>query len=184
MINLLPDTSKSEIQAARTNITLLNYMLILGLGIVFLGFISVAVYFVLIGTKNGAEALITENTSKTTAYGSVQAQADSLRAGLSSAKSLLDKETVYTKVLTGIASAMPSGTVLQSIALTPAAFDTPMTLQFYAKSTDDILKLKESFQASPLFTNVSFQSLSTSTGASGYPVSASIGLTINKSASR
>ena len=184
MINLLPDTAKAEIQAARSNVTLLNYLIILGLGIVFLGFITVGVYFVMVNTKASADAIVTDNQIKTAAYSSVQAQADSLRATLSSAKTILGGEVAYSKVITGIAAAMPSGTVLQSLTLSSSTFDTPITLQISAKSTADALALKESFGRSPLFSNVIFQALTTSGSGGEYPVSATLGLTINKAAAR
>jgi hypothetical protein len=185
MINLLPEESKKDIRAARSNVTLLNYILILGLGVIFLGIICGGVYFVLLGTQADAERLIAVNNSKSSAYASVQQQGTALRAGLSSAKTILDQEVVYTKILTGIAALMPTGVVLNGLTLSPATLGTPTTMQFYTKTTEDALKLKDNFQASPLFSNVSFQSLSSSTSQSGdYPVSAMLSLTINKSAAR
>lgn len=185
MINLLPEQSKKDIRAARSNVTLLNYILILGLGVVFLGIICVGVYVVLIGTQADAERLIAVNKNKSSAYTSVQQQGTALRAGLTSAKTILDQEVVYTKIITGIAALMPAGVVLDSLTLSPTTLGTPTNMQFFAKTTDDALKLKDNFQASQLFTNVSFQSLSNSTSQAGdYPVSAILNVTINKSALR
>ncbi len=186
MINLLPDTTKKDIRAAKANVTLLNYMLILGLGVAFLVLICVGVYIVLGNMKADAERLISTSQSKSSAYSSVQAQANSLRASLSSAKTILDEEVVYTKIITGIAALMPSGVVLDSLVLSPTTLGAPTTLQFFAKTTEDALSLKDSIQSSPLFSNVSFQALSStsSTQSSDYPISATLSLTINKSASQ
>lgn len=186
MINLLPDTAKKEIRAARSNVTLLNYMLILGLGVTFLVLICIGVYIVLGNMKADAERLISANQARSSAYSSVEAQGTALRAGLSSAKTILDQEVVYTKIITGIAALMPSGVVLDSLNLSPTTFGAPTTLQFFAKTTQDALNLKDKMQASPLFSNVSFQALASTSAeqASEYPVSATLGLTINKSASR
>ena len=183
MINLLPDGAKIEMRAARTNVTLVKYIFVLGFGAMFLCFISIAVYFVLINTEASAKATVAENTSKSTAYSSVQAQSNSLKASLSSAKIILDKEVDYTKILTGIARVMPAGVVLDALSLSPTTLGAPITLQAYAKTTSAALALKDSFQKSFLFSNVTFLSLASGTSqATGYPVSISISLTINRSA--
>ena len=185
MINLLPTDSKAQLNAARTNVTLLNYVFVLGLGIVFLVLASVGVYIVMQGTKTSAEALITDNLTKTTSFSSVRAEADTLKAGLAAAKVVLDKEIRYTKTLTSIASVMPSGTVIGTLALNPSAFGSPVTLPVYARSTDDALKAKQSLEKSPLFSGVGLISLSSSAGSgSTYPWAASIGVTINKGAAK
>ncbi|MBC7868633.1 PilN domain-containing protein [Candidatus Saccharibacteria bacterium] len=183
MINLLPDDAKREIHAARTNVTLVKYILVLGLGVVFLCFISIAVYFVLMSTKASAEAIVAENTSKSTAYNSVKAQAQSLRSSLASAKTILDKEVAYTKVLTGIAQVMPAGVVLDTLSLSPTTLGVPITIQAYAKTTSDALALQDSFKKSPLFSSVTLVSLESSTQSKtdGYPIAISLSLIINKS---
>ena len=184
MINLLPNDAKAEIYAGRTNVTLVKYILILGLGTVFLCFISVAVYFVLMGTKASAEAIAADNASKSTAYSSVQGQANGLKSSLATAKIILDKEVDYTKVITGIARVMPAGVVLDTLSLSPTTLGVPITLQAYAKTTNDALALKDNFQKSALFSNVTFLSLSSSNAGQtdGYPISISLSLIINKSA--
>jgi Tfp pilus assembly protein PilN len=182
MINLLPDEFKKQIVAGRSNVKLVNYILILMVGIMFLASITAAVYFVIQGTKTNAENLIAANRAKSSSYSTVQAQADGLRASLTSAQSTLARETLYTKVVTGIAAVMPSGVVLQTLALSPATLGTPITLQAYAKTTDDALKFNDNFRQSPLFTNVSITSLDTpaTSANSEYPVTINISVTINK----
>jgi len=135
------------------------------------------------GTKADAETTLAANASKSTAYSSVQAQANSLKASLTSAKTILDKEVDYTKILTGIARVMPAGVVLDTLSLSPTTLGVPITLQAYAKTTSAALALKDNFQKSPLFSSVTFLSLSNGASqATGYPVSISLSLTINRSA--
>ncbi len=184
MINLLPDDAKREIHAARTNVTLVKYIVVLGLGVIFLCLISITVYFVLVSTRASAEAIVAENMSKTTAYSSVQAQANALRSSLASAKTILDKEVAYTKILTGITKVMPAGVVLDTLSLSPATLGVPITIQAYAKTTSDALALKDNFQRTPLFSSVALLSLenSTQSQAGGYPITISLSLIINKGA--
>ncbi len=184
MINLLPADSKKEIRAARSNVTLINYLLLLGFGLVFLIVISVGVYVVLINTQASAEKLIDASRSKGASYSSVEAQSTALKAGLTNAKTILNEEVVYTKIITGIAALIPSGVVLDSLNLNPTTIGAPTSLKFFAKSTTDALKLKDNFQSSSLFSSVSFEGLSSGAQGGDYPVTATLNLTINKSASK
>lgn len=180
MINLLPDQSKKELRAARSNVTLLNYMLVLGMGVIFLAIISGGVYFVLLGSQTDAKNLIVASQAKSSAYASVESQGTTLRSSLTNAKTMLDQEVLYTKVLTNIASAMPSGVILDSINLNPTLFGTPATLQFYTKTTKQALTLKDSLATSPMFSSISFLSLASNSQSSDYPVSVSLSIVINK----
>lgn len=184
MINLLPDSTKKELRAARTNVRLLNYIFMLGLGIAFLITVCVAVFFVLNESKTSAENLISENQSKSTALGSVEAQGNALRLSLTNAKTILSQEVLYTKVLTGFASFIPEGVVIDSLSLSPTTFGTPINLQIYAKSNEAALALQDKLQSSPLFSGINFQSLSSRSQSSDYPVSATLSIVINKSASQ
>lgn len=184
MINLLPDDAKKEVRAARTNVKLVNYLIILGLGVIFLGGISTGVYFILLSNEADAKALVAENTSKSATFSSVRSDADTIRASLSSAKLILDNEVAYTKVMIGIAAVMPKGVVLEKLTLSPATFGTPTTIQAYAKTTAAALALKDSFQQSPLFSNVTLESLATGAQTGEYPITINLGLTINKAAAQ
>lgn len=184
MINLLPDESKKELKAARSNVSLVNYLVFLFLGVAFLSLISVGVYIVLVNTKTDAENVITATQSKNASLGTIEQQGAALRSGLSSAKTILNEEVVYTKIITGIANLIPPGVVLDSLNLNPNTIGVPTTMQFFAKTTNDALKLKDNFQASALFTNVSFQSLSSSANTGDYPVTATLALTISKSSTK
>ncbi len=184
MINLLSEAAKKDIRAARTNVKLLNYIIILGFGVVFLIIVGTVVYFVLNNTQANAQKLISLNQSKSAAYTSVEAQGNTLRSELSSAKTILDQEVVYTKIITGIATLMPKGVILNSLSLSPATLGAPVTMQFFATTNAAALALKNSFQSSPLFSNVTFESLSSTGGEDSYPVNVSLSLTINKSAAQ
>lgn len=180
MINLLPDDAKKEIRAARTNVSLLKYIFVLAAGVTFLSVVAGGIYFILLGTQTSAESVIKDNQSKTSSYSTAQAQAQALRASLASAKTILDKEVRYSKVITGIAALMPAGAVLDSLSLSPATFGTPTTLTIYARTTEDALAVKNNFQTSSLFSNVTFVSISNASQAGSYPITATLSLTINK----
>jgi len=180
MINLLPEATKAELGAARLNVILFRYIIILSLGIVFLGGIVAGSFVILGNIRSSAETTIQSNNAKATSFGSTQVEADTLKANLSSAKTILDADIDYTSVITGIAALVPSGVVLDKLSINPTVFGTPTTIQAYAKTTEDAVALKDAFQASPLFSAVSFNSLSNTTGADAYPVNAQLTVTLNK----
>ncbi len=185
MINLLPYEAKYEIRAARTNVVLMRYIIILAVAVIFLGVVGFGVYRVLIDTKTTAENTIKDNLAKASSYTSYANEATALSASLSTAKVILDKEVRYSKVLTSIATLMPKGTVLDSLNLSNTSFGTPTTLTVYAKTTASALAVKDSFQGSPLFSNVAFVSISSASQQSkDYPITASLSVTINRGASK
>lgn len=180
MINLLPYDAKQEIRAARTNIILMRYINVLAIAIIFLGVVGFSIYTVLIDTKTSAENTIKDNRAKASSYTTSENEAAALKNSLSSAKVVLDKEIRYSKVITGIAALMPSGTVLDSLSLSTTSFGAPTTLTVFAKTTANALAVKDSFQASPLFSNVAFVSISSASAQSSYPITASLSVTINR----
>jgi hypothetical protein len=183
MINLLPDDTKVQIRAARTNVVLVRYILIIILGISFLLLVVGGAYVILSNTKAAAQAVIDTNDSKTSPYAAVQTQADSLRSSLATAKNIFDQEVDYTKILSNIASTLPNGVIIDKFTLSSASFGTPVTWQIYAKTSENAVAVKEKFQVSPLFSNITISTLSASSAVAGYPIAATVTVTLNKGVS-
>jgi hypothetical protein len=182
MINLLPYDTKNEIRAARNNVTLMKYIFVILVGVAFLAVVADGIYTILMSTKSSAESVIQSNQSKVDAYTSSNNQAAALKNSLSNAKVILDQEIRYSEILTNIAALMPSGAVIENLNLTPDSFSKPTTLTIHAKSTDAALIVKDKFQVSPLFSNMSFVSIASGSASqdSGYPITAILNVTINK----
>lgn len=182
MINLMPDDAKKQLRAARSNIMLLRYMGVLVLAALFLGLILYGSFFLLTLTKDSAQQLIDVNDTKAEEFSATRTQVESLSTSLAEAKTILDQEISYSNVLVNIAQQMPAGNVIEKMTLNSASFGSqPMTLKVYAKTTGDAVALRDRFQSSPLFSNVNFQSISdTAGGVPGYPVSATMTLTLNR----
>ncbi len=180
MINLLPPVDKRQIKAGRSNTLLVRYNFFL-LGA--LGFLLVAltfVYFYLVNTKTSAEKVIEENQSKAVGFKQVEQEANEFKSNLVVAKQILDKEVIYTKVALDIAALMPKGVILDSLRLDAKTFGTETTLGARAKNLDDTIALKNSFQNSPLFSNVHFESITTVEDGNAYPLAVSLNITIKK----
>ena len=178
----MPDNDKVEIRAARVNIVLARYIFVILIAFAFLVLLLAGSYLVLTQTKNSAQQLIDGNATKAAVFSSTKAQIETLSSSLSETKTILDQEVLYSNILTHIGQQMPEGTILDKITLDAASFTgTPITLKVYAKTNEATVALRQKFQSTPLFSNVNFESVSgAASGVTGYPVSVSLTLTLNK----
>lgn len=183
MINLLPDDTKQQLRAARTNTVLIRYVIFLVFAVIFLGLACGTSYFILSTSKTDAEKIIASDQTKNGSYVSVLNQINAIAANISKAKSILAQRISYSDIITGLAAILPPGVILDSpLTLTNDMIGTPITLKARAQSAGDETALKANIQKSLLFSNYSLQSLTTnSSDLTGYPVLISIGITINKS---
>jgi len=184
MINLLPDTYKKEIRAARTNVLLLRYnFLFLGaIGLLLAG--TVTVYIFLNSSKMSAEQVNRDNITKSAEYASTQKEAEDYRKNLTIAAKILNNEITYTDRVFAITSLLPKGVILDSLNLNAKEFGTQTLVNAHAKDFASASELKRTFEQSSVFSNVHFQVISNE-GAGGtaneeYPISISINVTMNK----
>jgi Tfp pilus assembly protein PilN len=185
MINLLPPNEKRQLHAARSNSLLIRYNIFLIGAIIFLLLAIGFVYVYLNNTKATAEQTINENKSKVSGYTSVESQAANFRSNLATAKQILDREVTYTKVILAIAKLLPQGTALENLNLDASTFGTETPLVALAKDYDSALAIKDSFQKSPLFSNVHFESIVASTAKDTlYPITVNLKVTIKKDAAK
>lgn len=186
MINLMPDDLKKELRAARVNVLLIRYMGVILAAFGFLVFILFGSFFLLSQTQASSQALIDANDTKADVYSSTKTQVNELSTQLSEAKGILDAEILFSHVLTNLGQQMTAGTIIDKVTLSKDSFSgTPVTLKIYAKTTNDAVALRDRFQSSTFFTNVSFQTISdTAGGITGYPISATMTLTLDRKISQ
>lgn len=184
MINLMPDDVKKELRAARVNVMLARYIGILVLAGLFLALVLFGSFYLLNQSRESSLKLIEANGVKADVYSSTKAQVNELSGSLAGARDILDQEVRYSNILINFAQLMPTGTVIDKITLDTTAFNAPITVSVYAQTTDDAVALRDRFQGSSLFTDVNFQSISETGGIQGYPVSATMTLTLNKAAAQ
>lgn len=186
MINLLPEERKQDIRAARVNVILLRYNFVTLAAIGLLAAFCAAFYLILSTSQSSAVSRNQENASIAASYSATKARADSYRADLLTAKSILDRGVNYTGVVFEITKLLPPGVTLESINLTAADFGKQITFSAYAKSYDHAINLKESLQNSKIFSNVYFQTLTDSSVEQGqqsnseYPISVKVSVQLNK----
>lgn len=184
MINLLPPQHKQDIRAARANSLLIRYNFLLLAALAFLMLAIGIVYVYLTSTKANAEVTIKDNQAKVANFASIEEQAQTFRNNLSVAKLILDKEVNYTKVILSVAKVLPAGTILTSLSLDASSFGTQTTLAAQAKSYEQAIALKDALTNSGLFSDVHFQSIVTSEGSSGYPITVNLNVTFKKEAAK
>ncbi|MGE5312970.1 MAG: hypothetical protein ACM3MA_03145 [Acidobacteriota bacterium] len=160
MINLLNPSVVSDLKSARLNVRLRRAVLVCSLialgvaGIYGGGFwFARQEYLDAEDRNNKAQAELRD-------YADVKKTAATYRANLIIAEKILTKEVTFSKLLTDTGAIMPQNTVLANLTLatttTVSANSKPGALQLAArtKSYDDALRLKESLESSPLYSDV------------------------------
>ena len=186
MINLLPTETKKELRSSITNVRLINYIITLLAGTIFLGMVSTAAYLVLVSTKEAAENTITLNAQRSESYSSVKARFNALKTSVDSAGAILSNETNYSKILTQFAAVVPEGVIVETLTLNDASFTTPTTITAYAKTNEIALGFKEKLSNSNIASGVKLDKLTanTNTNIANYPISVTMSLTFMKVSSR
>jgi hypothetical protein len=182
MINLLPTQEKREIRAARINVLLVRYNLIILLAIAFLFGAMGYSYYYLTNAQQSATEAINENAQKEGTYATVKTEADSFRAELSNAKSILDGQTSYAKAALNIARLLPEGTALNDLKLNEQSFGTPLILTVNVANEQAASQLIKNFKESPFFTGVTKNKISVGSGS--YPYIMEISVTMSKEAAK
>lgn len=183
MINLLPDTSKHEIRAARANVVLLRYNLFTLLAIALLAIICILFYVILHNSQSNAVSTSTDNNAIVASYDDTRKQADEYRNNLSIAKAILANGANYTDVIFAITKLLPSGVILDGITINAADFGQQTSFTAHAKTYDKATELKKNFQDSSMFSNVYFQNLSDDSSAGAttdYPITITLSAKLNE----
>lgn len=162
MINLLSPDQKHDIKAARMNVVLLRYCIVL----ISIGFTMVFIFglgfWLVMQDKNAVTAKLASQSEQSKAYDDVEKQADSFRKNLVIAKQILTKETTYSTFLTTLAATVPSGAILTNLSLggpaTVAQTQKGLTLDARANSYTKVLEMKQRLEQSSLFENVNIAS--------------------------
>ncbi|NTW62120.1 hypothetical protein HGB25_01765 [Candidatus Saccharibacteria bacterium] len=176
MINLMPYELKRQTKAARMNVIVLRYIFIL---IIAISFLSAAFYVTYIVVNehvaNENEVVIPSNTV-------LQSQAASYRSKLAIVASIMNQQSSYAEAMSKIGSALPAGTVLNSLTLDDNSFNIPTTLSIAATSEALEPSIKAMFQRTANISNYELVSskVETSPKDSKYPVTITIRVTLNR----
>lgn len=180
MINLLPDARKDDIRAARANVILVRYTVMIVVSVAFLCGALYVSYTLLQQTMASNQEIIASNDVKADVYSETKAEVDALSGQLSEAKAQLDQEVRYSQILVSLGQITPPGTLLGTVKFTSESFTgTPVEIIAYAKSAEEASLLQSQFQSSSLFTQVNLQGTDASGGIDGYPTKVTLTVTMN-----
>lgn len=179
MINLLSPEEKRQLRAARNNVLLLRYSILIATTIVAVGLVFGGGFFITLSERESAIQQERENTEQTAGFGTVRQEAESFEKNLATARKILSQEILYSDLLTAIAKTLPPSSTLTDIALTPESFTKPTTLSARTTSYNDALQLKNTLEDSPLFKDVSIANITQDATNAERPIAVQLSVTIN-----
>lgn len=181
MINLLPKESKKQLRAAHTNVALTRYLLLLCAGIIFLILACAVSYFILASINNTNEEAKKNQQSTNTSYSTAKAQFDQMTDSIQAASGIMNKQLLFSNLVTGLANALPVGVVVDNLAANIENIGSPITIKAHAVSENSISTLRTNLTNSSLFLSPEVQTVTNNQDAAiGYPIAITITVTINK----
>lgn len=159
MINLLNTETQRQYRAARLNIRLRSYLILLSVA-----FISVIAVFggglyLTLTDRSHAAAEKSAKESQLAQYHDIKQEAETFTTNLKTAKAILNQEVLYSDMIVSIANALPPDAVLSSLTLDTTTIAQPMALSARVATKDDSIRLKTSLETSPLFENVNINNI-------------------------
>jgi hypothetical protein len=184
MINLLSPIDKKELHAARRNTvwsryTFLVLALLVGVNII-LGF---SIFYIQSQARMYQDKITANQELSNRQYSGTKLKAETFRKDLATAKTILEGETNYSKVILDITHTVPAGCVMSSLTLSSTSFDIPQSLSFNCKNSADILRLKTTLEKNTAtFDKVNIVSTSINSTVAGnlYPISINMSLVLKK----
>lgn len=184
MINLLPYDLKKQTKAARINVVLFRYFIILAIAMGFVALVCTGAYMFLSITKSNNDTQLAELNAKKIAPSSALGQVNTFKSNLATAKNVLDKQIVYSDVVTTLGTILPAGTKLDDFSITDSSFGSLIDLKVRATSADLEPQLLQGFASSTLFSGYSLISNTQEAGSPGYPYMFTIRITLNRTTPR
>lgn len=187
MINLLSPHDKRELRAARRNIILRRYTILVALTLLAIGAIFSGGIYIATTKRMAAERELESDRSQASEYQETRETAERFEANLNIARRILADEITYSTLITDIAQALPDNAILTDLTLNPEVLGTSSTLSAMTVNYEAALNLQERLEESPLFSDVSLISVSLGDdstnpegpAASNFPVQVQLSATIN-----
>ena len=190
MINIISPEQKRQIRAARINVVIVRYAIMLVSLAIIIGAIYAIGFWLVHREAKAINEKLASQSEQSKAYDKVEKEAQQFRQNLSVAKSILSKETSYSTFLTTLAGDLPSGAIIVNLSLGGATTQQGLNIDTRAASYAKVLELKTRLEQSELFENVSIVSasrpddVSLLTGLEAkYPYEASFNVKLSKPAS-
>lgn len=161
MINLLSPHDKRELRAARRNIVLRRYTILVAMTLIAVIFVFGSGIFIAMRDRMAAENELANDRQQAEQYQETRQTAEQFEANLNIARRILADEISYSNLVIDIAKTLPSDAILTDLTLNPESFGTSTTLSARTTSYEAALTLRDNLEASPLFSDVSLISATT-----------------------
>ncbi len=183
MINLLAPEMKRQIRAARINVTLRNYCIMLGFTALLLIEIFGIGTWLTMQERTAAEAKKAQSQQLVAQYSETKKTAEDFASDLKQAKTILGSQLSFYDLITKITAVVPGGVILNNLAIGTSSLTAPINISAKARNYDDAVRLKNNLADSPIFENVNLvNASSTPLDAVRDPIGARYPITITISA--
>lgn len=189
MINLIDPEQQRQFKAARLNVKLRRFVILSSVVVVCVSAVYGVGFWLALQERAAAGTNHNDAEQELTTYTKAASDAAVYRQNLATAKQILGSEMVFSDFLMNLGALMPANTIVESINLSTskAKTDTSGTITFItrAKSYEDVLKIKQAFESSTLFSDVRIMNTSVpeKLGATGnqavYPYEATFEVVVN-----
>jgi Tfp pilus assembly protein PilN len=160
MINLLPPETKKQIRAARMNVVLVNYCVLVCCTALALAAVFGVGFWADMNDQAVAQQTKDASVTAASAYAKTRTQAEAFAKDLATAKTILASNVSFSQLILDIASTVPSGVILNNLSLGANAKNTPIDINGRARTSAAAVDLKNSLEESPIFENVSITNVS------------------------
>lgn len=184
MINLLPNNTKKQLRAARMNTVIRRYYTLLLVAAMLLAGIFAVGFKVTIDQEARAVSLKAQNEQNAVQYQDTRKAAEEFTKDLAAAKTILASDVRFSQLITDIAAVIPSGTILSNLSLNTQESKAPLIVNARAKTYEGAVALKNSFEKSPIFENVSLANVTSGDAQDGtsqaYPITITLSVKFSK----
>lgn len=161
MINLLPKDTKRQLRAARMNVILYRYCMLLLMTAALLGGIFALGFIATASSRSLADVTKRQAVADAEQYSATRTSAVDFANNLAAAKNILSSNVSFTKLVLDIAGIVPSGVILNNLSLgTNVKANSPIDISGRTSSYASAVALKNSLEDSPIFEKVNIVNIS------------------------
>lgn len=159
MINLLNSDLQKQYRAARLNLRLRMYFSFAAVTLAIVIGVFAGGLVLTLNERSIAKQEIAANEAQTAKYKDEKQSAITFKSNLAIAKSILSQEVLYSDLIVNIAKTLPSDAVLSALTIDQQSMQKPISMSARVTSKDGAITLKTTLENSPIFENVSINSI-------------------------
>ena len=119
----------------------------------------------------------------TSSYNTARQQLDAINSNINTAKTILDQQISYSDLITTLAGAMPSGTILDRVVVAGNQPSATISFTVKGRTAESLAALQNNMIKLSILSNYSQSTPSGSGGSTGYPVTVTATANVNRGVS-